>query len=60
MEVFTLVENGGWYQANGMMLLPPSAFFLIGFFIWALRSWKTNQVEENEFKMSPQSKPEAA
>ena len=60
MEVFTLVENGGWYQANGMMLLPPSAFFLIGFFIWALRSWKTNQVEENEFKMSPQSKQEAA
>jgi Na+-transporting NADH:ubiquinone oxidoreductase subunit D len=59
MEVFTLVENGGWYQANGMMLLPPSAFFLIGFFIWALRSWKTNQVEENEFKMSPQSKQEA-
>jgi Na+-transporting NADH:ubiquinone oxidoreductase subunit D len=40
-------------------LLPPSAFFLIGFFIWALRSWKTNQVEENEFKMSPQSKQEA-
>jgi|TARA_R110002072_G_scaffold177384_3_gene333334 Na+-transporting NADH:ubiquinone oxidoreductase subunit D len=59
MEVFTLVENGGWYQANGMMLLPPSAFFLIGFFIWALRSWKTNQVEENEFKMAPQSKQEA-
>ncbi|MFB1035567.1 MAG: NADH:ubiquinone reductase (Na(+)-transporting) subunit D [Sinobacterium sp.] len=59
MEVFTLIENGGWYQANGMMLLPPSAFFLIGFFIWALRSWKTNQVEENEFKMSPQSKQEA-
>jgi Na+-transporting NADH:ubiquinone oxidoreductase subunit D len=59
MEVFTLIENGGWYQANGMMLLPPSAFFLIGFFIWALRSWKTSQVEENEFKMSPQSKQEA-
>jgi Na+-transporting NADH:ubiquinone oxidoreductase subunit D len=59
MEVFTLIENGGWYQANGMMLLPPSAFFLIGFFIWALRSWKTSQVEENEFKMSPQTKQEA-
>jgi Na+-transporting NADH:ubiquinone oxidoreductase subunit D len=59
MEVFTLIENGGWYQANGMMLLPPSAFFLIGFFIWALRSWKTSQVEEDEFMMSPQSKQEA-
>ena len=60
MEIFPLIENGGWYQANGMMLLPPSAFFIIGFFIWALRSWKTNQVEENEFKMSPQTKQEAA
>jgi len=33
-----------------MMLLPPSAFFIIGFLIWLLRSWKTEQVEEREFK----------
>jgi Na+-transporting NADH:ubiquinone oxidoreductase subunit D len=31
---------------NGLMLLPPSAFFLIGFMIWALRAWKTDQIEE--------------
>jgi Na+-transporting NADH:ubiquinone oxidoreductase subunit D len=45
-EIFSLAAEGGWYAPNGMMLLPPSAFFLIGFFIWALRSWKTEQVEE--------------
>jgi len=44
-EIFSLAAEGGWYAPNGLMLLPPSAFFLIGFFIWALRSWKTEQVE---------------
>ena len=39
-------EEGGWYVTNGLMLLPPSAFFLIGLFIWALRTWKTDQIEE--------------
>jgi len=52
-EVMPLVSNGGWYVPNGMMLLPPSAFFLIGFFIWALRSFRTNQVEKPEFKIAP-------
>ena len=52
--VLQLVENGGWYQANGLLLLPPSAFFLIGLFIWALRSWKKDQVEASEFKLAPQ------
>ena len=45
-EIFSLAAEGGWYAPNGLLLLPPSAFFLIGFFIWALRSWKTEQVEE--------------
>ncbi len=34
------VSNGGWYVTNGLMLLAPSAFFLIGFIIWGLRTWK--------------------
>jgi Na+-transporting NADH:ubiquinone oxidoreductase subunit D len=38
--------DGGWYVPNGLMLLPPSAFFIIGLLIWALRSWKKDQVEE--------------
>ena len=47
---FTLMEldrNGGWYNPNNLMLLPPSAFFLIGFFIWAIRAWKPEQIEES-------------
>lgn len=35
-----------WYEPNGLMLLSPSAFFIIGFAIWALRTWKTDQIEE--------------
>ena len=46
VEMFALATEGGWYAPNGMMLLPPSAFFIIGFFIWVLRSWKTDQIEE--------------
>ncbi|MEM7254280.1 MAG: NADH:ubiquinone reductase (Na(+)-transporting) subunit D [Pseudomonadota bacterium] len=43
------VNNGGWYVPNGLLLLPPSAFFLIGLIIWAFRTWKPQQVEEREF-----------
>jgi Na+-transporting NADH:ubiquinone oxidoreductase subunit D len=39
------VKNGGWYQTNGLLVLPPSAFFVIGLLIWALRTWKKEQVE---------------
>ena len=46
VPMFALAAEGGWYAPNGLMLLPPSAFFIIGFFIWALRSWKSDQVEE--------------
>lgn len=41
------VTAGGWYEPNGLMLLAPSAFFLIGVFIWVLRAWKPEQVEES-------------
>lgn len=49
IEIFRLSQNGGWYLSNGLMLLPPSAFFIIGLLIWALRSWKPQQVEKDEF-----------
>jgi Na+-transporting NADH:ubiquinone oxidoreductase subunit D len=45
MEILPLVTEGGWYTPNGMMMLAPSAFFLIGILIWALRTWKPDQVE---------------
>ncbi len=52
IEILPLVTEGGWYNPNGLLLLPPSAFFLIGLFIWALRSVHTEQVEAPDFKMA--------
>jgi Na+-transporting NADH:ubiquinone oxidoreductase subunit D len=46
MSVLPLTTEGGWYQGNGLMLLSPSAFFLIGFFIWLIRTFDKTQVEE--------------
>jgi len=46
-QVFALTTEGGWYVPNGLMVLAPAAFFLIGLFIWALRTWKPDQVEED-------------
>jgi len=39
-------NEGGWYVPNGLLLLPPSAFFLIAFIIWGIRTWKVEQVEK--------------
>jgi Na+-transporting NADH:ubiquinone oxidoreductase subunit D len=44
--VLLKITEGGWYNPNGLMLLSPSAFFLIGIFIWILRTFKPEQVEE--------------
>ena len=44
--VFELTKDGGWYQPNGLMLLPPSAFFLIGLIIWVIRTKDPSQVED--------------
>ncbi|MEM1072966.1 MAG: NADH:ubiquinone reductase (Na(+)-transporting) subunit D [Pseudomonadota bacterium] len=49
--IFETVNNGGWYVPNGLLLLPPSAFFIIGLIIWAFRAWKPEQVEEREYKI---------
>ena len=46
--VLALAADGGWYTPNGLMVLAPGAFFLIGLFIWALRTWKPEQVERGE------------
>jgi len=46
-KLFGLAVMPESYPANGLLLLSPSAFFLIGLFIWALRTWKPDQVEEN-------------
>jgi Na+-transporting NADH:ubiquinone oxidoreductase subunit D len=56
VPVLATVNNGGWYQPNGLLLLPPSAFFIIGLLIWLLRSWKTRQVEPAEYRIAPQTR----
>ncbi|MDA0272312.1 MAG: NADH:ubiquinone reductase (Na(+)-transporting) subunit D [Proteobacteria bacterium] len=50
-EIMPLITNGGWYSPMGLMLLPPSAFFIIGLLIWALRAWKTEQIEAPEYEI---------
>ncbi len=56
VQILHTVTEGGWYYPNGLMLLPPSAFFLIGGFIWLLRAWKSEQVEEQPFEIAPNSR----
>jgi Na+-transporting NADH:ubiquinone oxidoreductase subunit D len=53
LEILPRVTEGGWYYANGMMLLAPSAFFIIGLFIWAIRAWKPEQVEKADYEIAP-------
>ena len=45
IEILPFATEGGWYVANGLMVLSPMAFFIIGLLIWALRTWKPEQVE---------------
>jgi Na+-transporting NADH:ubiquinone oxidoreductase subunit D len=45
MQVLPVTSAGGWYPPNGLMVMSPGAFFIIGGFIWALRTWKPEQVE---------------
>jgi Na+-transporting NADH:ubiquinone oxidoreductase subunit D len=46
VQMLSVASEGGWYVPNGLMVLSPGAFFIIGFFIWGLRTWKPEQVEE--------------
>lgn len=57
IEILPLATEGGWYVPNGLLLLPPSAFFLIGLLIWAIRAWKPDQVEDSEFKITSNTGP---
>ena len=45
------LSEGGWYQPNGLLLLPPSAFFIIGLMIWVIRAYRPIQVEQAEFRI---------
>ena len=58
--ILPVVNDGGWYLPNGMLLLPPSAFFLIGLIIWGLRMWKKEQVEKPDFSIAAHSQEKEA
>lgn len=38
--VLPLITEGGWYMPNGLFLLAPSGFIIVGLLIWALKTWK--------------------
>jgi Na+-transporting NADH:ubiquinone oxidoreductase subunit D len=50
-QILPLTGDGGWYEANGMMLLPPSAFFIIGLLIWLVRTLRPRQVEKPDYQI---------
>lgn len=52
-RILELVQDGGWFEPNQMLMLPPSAFFIIGFMVWAIRSWKPEQQEKADFNPIP-------
>lgn len=49
--ILPVVTEGGWYYPNGLMLLAPSAFFIIGLLIWGVRTWKTEQLEKADYQI---------
>jgi Na+-transporting NADH:ubiquinone oxidoreductase subunit D len=59
LEILPLVSDGGWYVPNGLLLLPPSAFFIIAGFIWLLRTYQKEQVENADFKIAKNVNKEA-
>jgi Na+-transporting NADH:ubiquinone oxidoreductase subunit D len=58
-ELLRTVKNGGWYEPNGLMVLAPGAFFIIGLLIWAVRTAKPQQVERPEFRIEVVHRTEA-
>lgn len=58
LQIIPLLKDGGWYVPNGLLLLPPSAFFLIGILIWLLRTKKPEQREASEFRIHEPAKGE--
>ncbi len=46
IELLKLQSEGGWYEPNGLLLLSPSAFFIIGMAIWIIRTFYPDQMEE--------------
>lgn len=58
IQILQKVTDGGWYVPNGLLLLPPSAFFVIALFIALLRMKNKNLQEPADFVIKPNSKGE--
>ncbi|MBT8409374.1 MAG: NADH:ubiquinone reductase (Na(+)-transporting) subunit D [Alphaproteobacteria bacterium] len=50
VTVLTPASEGGWFQPLGLMQLAPSAFFIIGLLVWAIRSQWTGQIEASKYR----------
>jgi Na+-transporting NADH:ubiquinone oxidoreductase subunit D len=48
VQILPLVSQGGWYEPLNLMLLAPSAFFLLGGLVWAVRALRPEQAEAPE------------
>jgi Na+-transporting NADH:ubiquinone oxidoreductase subunit D len=57
-SILETVSEGGWYPENALFMLAPSAFFIIGFLVWAIRAWKPEQNEQPDFEPMPLPDPE--
>ena len=58
-QILPLAKEGGWYEPNGLLLLAPGAFFLIGLIIWVVRTWKPAQVEKPQYQIQVVHRTEA-
>lgn len=52
-QLLALSHEGGWFQENALFLLAPSAFFIIGFLVWGIRTWRPEQNEQPDFQPLP-------
>jgi len=51
LQILIPASQGGSFEPLQLMLLPPSAFFIIGGLIWFIRRRRPRQVEKPEFSL---------
>jgi len=49
--ILTPASEGGWFEPLSLMHFAPSAFFIIGFLIWAIRTRWPDQIEAPRFAL---------
>ena len=50
LTLFETVNNGGWYVPCSLLVMPPSAFFLVGLLIWLVKTFRKDLVEQPEYE----------